>query len=169
MLAPDSVRVPLPTFVRLPPDPPIVPAKVVELPLPPAVSALSLSNTPDRLTPVNEPIVSELDSSSLEVEFDRFTALASGIALPLATTSLPSAICVPPEYALFIPERVVVPPPNLIIEPLPEIVLLRISVPAPPRLAVAPESKLIVPLTVPVVVEITAPLLAIVTCSPIAA
>ena len=82
--------------MRLPPAPPIAPANDVEVLSPPAVNALSFSNTAEPATPAKEPIVSELRSSSVAPLAVILTALPLGIAEPMLATNFPPEIVVPP-------------------------------------------------------------------------
>ena len=95
-LAPLSVNVPVPAFVKPPPAPAITPAKAVAAALlPPVVNVLAPRFTPVTAVPLSEPIVSLASSDKIPVPVN-VSADPSGIAVPPCTCSVPALIAVPP-------------------------------------------------------------------------
>ncbi len=95
MLAPESVKVPLPVLVSAPPVPLITPAKAVLLPSP-VVKVLLPKVTVVPATPVNDPIVSPLFSVRSAPEVLRFTTPVLASAEPPVSTSVPALTVVRP-------------------------------------------------------------------------
>ena len=116
VLTPESRRLPVPAFTKLP-VPDMTPEKVVEVLSPPALSWADPSVTLP--APAKEPTVSEKPARFQVVPEATETALPSGMTPAAPEASAPPVIATPPTK-LLAPERVMVPLPCFVKAPVPD-------------------------------------------------